>query len=328
MLKYVLGLFLALTYLGGYAAGRHTQEPQDTSGVLRSRPADSVLAARRDSVRALNDSLQRISDSLSVQWTKRPDPGRQNRYVDSLVRINTVRNFDFEAHARRFNLVSNRSDTGKLRPKGEVWLPAFVFLLLVFFAVLRRVYEKDILLIFQSFLSNRVLNQISKESQLFSSWPAIWLFVLFGFTIGTLLYLSGNYFQLAYTYSGFQWLCILSAAVIGLFTLKIVLVKVVGFLFDVRKLAGEYVSILFLSYFNAAFLYLPLILAFSLSPLRYAEVYIYIAVILLVVVSFFQFLRTGANILANNRFPKMYLIIYLCALEVCPILILIKALRF
>jgi len=39
-----------------------------------------------------------------------------------------------------------------------------------------------------------------------------------------------------------------------------------------------------------------------------------------------QYLRNSVNIISSFRFHKFYLFIYLCALEICPVLILIKAL--
>lgn len=325
MSRYLLVLLLVLAAGSGSA---QEAVPLPVQAAPRNYYADSAARARRDSVRAAKDSIRRVNDSLSLVWTRAGDPQRANQFVDSLVRLNTVTALDFRAHARKFPVGVSRYDLGRPRPRGEVWIPAFILLLLIFFAVLRRVYAKDILLIFQSFISNRVLAQVSKESRLFSSWPFVLLYILFGFTIGMVLYLSAGYFQLAYMYSGFQLLCILSGGVIVLFGLKILLVKVVGFLFDVTRLTNEYSSVLFLSYFHAAILYLPLIVAFSLTPQKYASVYIYIALALIVLVFFFQLIRGGTNILSTNRFPKVYLMIYLCALEVCPILILIKALRF
>jgi hypothetical protein len=176
--------------------------------------------------------------------------------------------------------------------------------------------------------SNRVLGQINKEDNFFNTWPFVFLYLLFGFTIGLFLYQCGKYFQRVYAYEGVEWFLRLSLLVIGLYTAKVLIVRFLGFLFDVRKLVREYISILYLSYFNAALLFLPMIVAFSLTSQRYASVYIYLSFILIGAIFFFQFLRVVTNILSGYRFPKVYLIIYLCALEICPLLVLIKALRY
>lgn len=276
--------------------------------------------AHKDSVRAIGDSLTRLA--------LRPAPvNRKNVFLDSLIELYRVRDLDFVAWSKKFPKKANHYSVGAQRARGEVWIPAFVIFLLLFFAILKNTFSKELETIIQSFYSNRVLAQVSKEDTLFSSWPFVFLYILFGFTIGMFLYLCGKYYQLTYDYTGFQWFFFLSLLVLGLFTCKIILLRLFGFLFDVQRMVREYVSILYLSYFNTAIIFLPLVLAFSLTPSRYAHIYIYLAIAILCMIFFFQFIRGGANILSNYRFPKTYLFLYLCALEICPLLILIKVLK-
>jgi hypothetical protein len=145
---------------------------------------------------------------------------------------------------------------------------------------------------------------------------------------GLYFYLSGKYLEISYPAEGFELFIYLSAVVVGLFTTKIIVLRILGFLFDAKRLVREYVSVLYLSYFNAAILSLPVVIAFSLTSYRFAIIYSYIGIAMLVLIFLFQFLRAGANILSNYKFPKVYLIIYLCALEFCPLIILFKALGY
>jgi len=338
MIKRVSNIFVLLL-LSGFTVFSQTESSvkissyvkTDTSYRPRYRFRDSVSLARwqarKDSIRAVKDSIKAIRDSLNMVWIKPPDPNRPNLFLDSLMDLYRVRDIDLAAWVKKFPNKANRYDMGTQRSKGETWVPAFIMILLLFFAILKNTFSKELGTIIQSFYSNRVLAQISKEDTLFNSWPFIFLYILFGFTIGMFLYLCGKYYQLVYTYGGVQWFFLLSLIVLGLFTFKIIFLRVLGFLFDIQRMVREYVSILYLSYFNAAILFLPLVVAFSLTPFRYAQIYIYLAIVLLCGIFFFQFIRAGANILSNYRFPKTYLFLYLCALEICPLLILIKALR-
>jgi len=265
---------------------------------------------------------------LAVVWIKAPDPLRPNRFIDSLIKLYKVENLNFTAWASKFPKKINRYDEGIPLPKGETWIIGVVLFLVLFFAVIKFFFSKELSSIVQSFYSNQILGQINKEDNLFSSWPFIFLYLLFGLIIGLYLYLSGKYLGLSYSVDGFKLFLLLSAVVIGLFTVKIIVLRLLGFLFDIRRLVREYVSILYLSYFNSALIFLPLVIAFSLTPNRYAGIYGYVGIIMLILIFTLQFFRAGANILTNYRFPKVYLIIYLCALEFCPLIILFKALRF
>ena len=290
-----------------------------------TRILDSATLAQRQ---AIIDSLQLLRDSLAVVWIKAPDPDRPNRFLDSLISLYKVENLDFASWAKKFQKKVNLYYEGQPRPKGDPWILGVILFLLVFFAIIKYSFSKKLSSIVQSFYSNQVLSQINKEDSLFSSWPFVFLYILFGLTIGMFLYLSGKYWQLSYSVDGFELFLLLSAIVIGLFTFKIIVLRLLGFLFDIQRLVKEYVSILYLSYFNMAIIFLPLVLVFSLTPHRFAGIYSYVAVIMLLGIFILQFFRAGANILSNYKFPKVYLIIYLCALEFCPLIILFKALRF
>jgi len=297
------------------------------------RPAPAFRRAAIDSAELRSaqlrlDSLKQIGDSLSTAWIKAPDPNRPNRFVDSLINLYKVENFDFAAWAKKFPQKSAHFNEGKERRRGEVWVIVVILTLVLFFAILKNAFSKEFSAIIHSFYSSRSLSHISREENLLSSWPFLLLFILFGLTMGMFLYLSGKYFQLEYEYKGFEWFLILSALITGLFGLKIMVLRILGFFFGVQKLVREYVTILYLSYFNAALIFLPLVIAFSLTPHQYAGVYTYLAILFIIVVFVIQFLRAGTNVLSNHHLSKFYLFIYLCALEICPVLILIKALRF
>lgn len=289
------------------------------------RVLDSAALAKRQAYR---DSLQEVRDSLSMVWIKKPDPDRPNKFIDSLISLYKVENLNFVSWASKFQKNVNRYNEGIARPRGETWVITIILLLVLFFALIRFFFYKELNSIIHSFYSNQMLNQINKEDNLFSSWPFVFLYLLFGLVIGMYLYLSGKYFQLSYPVNGFELFLLLSTVVIGLFTIKIIVLRLLGFLFDIKRLVREYIAILYLSYFNAALIFLPLVIAFSLTPYRFVGIYSYIGIIMLAVIFILQFLRAGANILSNYKFPKVYLIIYLCALEFCPLIILVKALRF
>lgn len=286
---------------------------------------DSVATDRRIAYR---DSISAIRDSISMAWIKSPDPNRPNLFLDSLIRLYKVEKFDFSAWAAKFPKQGRHNQDGIRRPQGETWLVFLILSLLVFFSTIKYFFPAEFNRIIQAFYSNQILTRINKEDNLYNSWPFIFFYLLFGLVIGLYLYLSGKYIQLSYSFEGFELFLFLSALVIGMFTLKILLLRVLGFLFDVRRLVREYVSVLYLSFFNAAILFLPIVIAFSLTSSRFAGVYSYIGMVMVIGIFIVQFIRAGTNILSNYKFPKVYLIIYLCALEFCPLIILFKILGF
>ena len=298
---------------------------------------DSVVQARvpklADSVGrvqnvANSDSLKRVSDSLAVMYIKYPDPNRKNRFIDSLMQLYQVKNLDFIAWAKQFGRPINHDGEGKLRKHGQSWVLVVILCLVLGFAVLRIAYRNDINMLMNAFFDHRFLAQQTSAGGFFTSWPFMLLFVLFGFTIGMYLYLIGSYLQLSYALSGVEWYVILSLLIMGLLILKVYVLRFLGFVLMVQKAVRVYTSILFLSYFHAALLFLPLIVAFSLSSSAYAVLFIYAGMAIALFITVFQAIRGAIHVLSHYQFSKLYLFIYFCALEICPMLVLIKVLRF
>src|SRR5690606_39519093 len=75
----------------------------------------------------------------------------------------------------------------------------------------------------------------------------VFLYLLFGFTIGLFLYLVSTFTQLGGIAEGFNLYLIFSISIMVLFSLKIITLRFIGFLFDVPRLVREYVSILYRS---------------------------------------------------------------------------------
>ncbi|MDB5119375.1 MAG: hypothetical protein JWN56_593 [Sphingobacteriales bacterium] len=286
---------------------------------------DSISLARSQFVR---DSLKAFGDSLARVWVGAPDPNRPNRFIDSLINLYTIKSLHFEGWAKNFKKRTGHYNEGRLKPHGEKWVVITTFSLLFLLGLIKFIFPKEFSLLIEAFYNNRILGQLNKEDNVLGSWPFIFMLLLFGLTIGMFLYLSGKYLLLKYSYDGFQWFLILSVLIIGLFVIKIIMLLLMGFFFEIEKLVKEYISILYLSYFNTSIVLIPLVIALCLAPSRFSAFYIYLTAILLGLIFLFQFLRAGTNILTTYRFPKVYLILYLCALEICPLLILIKALRF
>lgn len=224
----------------------------------------------------------------------------------------------------QFKKKANPYQLGKQIPKGNVGLLGFIFAMLVIFAILKNAFSKQLSAIVESFFSNRILNNINKEDNLFSSWPFLLLFIQFGFILGMFFFLVAQYYDMYQAKHGFKFFFTISITIIVFYALKLVILRFIGYLFNVQKPVGEYISILYLSYFNASLLFIPLVVAFALSPLKYGVIYIALAYLLLGVIFAFQLLRAGITILSNNKFSKIHLILYFCALEICPILVLIK----
>ena len=299
---------------------------QDSLG-QKSYRADTAVNRRQpvaflDSVaQATKLRQQFVSDSLTTMFIM-PDSNRVDEYI--AVALSQL----YKGHTFLDIPFTNKKKTGdgKTRKSRDPWIIIIILVLFVYTALLNITLGADIRDIFRSFYGKRSA-QFDKESRGINLWAFIGLYLLFALTFGLFLYQLASYNSKYYPISGIQLFMALSLIIVVLFAFKFVILRFLGFLFDINKVVSEYITALYLTYFNIAFVFLPVALCFSLMQAALIPYLLAIAAILIVIIFVWIYLRSSVSIISNIRFHKFYLFIYLCALEICPILILIKVLN-
>jgi hypothetical protein len=269
--------------------------------------------------------MQHHSDSVANFFITPPDSARKNLFLDSLLKAKLYTGYAFLDIP--YQPKKTQVQAGKIRNFRNQWMLVVMLGLLLYAAVLNRFLTKSISDIVESFYNKRILSQFAKEESLINSWSFILLFLLFGTTIGLLFYQIISYYNHSYTDEGWQLYLGFTFAVIIFFILKIVVLRLLGLIFNIRNLVKEYISVLYLTYFNVTFISLPFVISFGFIADSFKPLLLLVFGILILLVLFWQYIRSSINILTVYRFSKVYLFIYLCALEFCPVFILIKALK-
>jgi hypothetical protein len=296
------------------------------------RPAPRIITPAQPGSMQVLDSVilataarkKFVEDSLAFQYIKYPDSTisrevAQQYLHDHLYQGKGFLDIPFKSKSTLRN--------GHTRQTRDQWIIIIIIGLVLYAAILNIIFNKNIKNVFLSFYSKRALVQAGKDDAQINFWAFMGLFLLFGLTFGLFLYQLASYKSIYYSVSGFRLFTSFVLVILLLFAMKFLVLKFVGFIFDIQKLVTEYVSILYLTYFNIAFVFLPVTVCFSLLAAQFIPILLAIAIVLIVIIFTWLYLRSSVNIISNFRFHKFYLFIYLCALEICPILILIKALN-
>jgi len=299
------------------ASGRQTDTSVNGQGGQRLPFLDSVA-------QAMQLQQAQAQDSLSSMYIRPAPELRDDQLVDSLLKHSLYTGTNYlDIHTKSKSLLKE----GNSRPSRDRWVLLLIVALLLYTAVLNRIMSKDVESVWSSFYSKRVLNQVSKEDTMINSWTFVALFLLFALTFGLFLYQFSAYQHVYYTISGFPLFISLTIIILVLFAVKFLIVKFLGFVFNIGKLVTEYLSVSYLTYFNIAFVFLPVGVCFSLLADSLIPYVLWAAFILIAAIFVWQYLRGSVEIISNILFHKFYLIVYLCALEICPVLILVKALK-
>jgi hypothetical protein len=324
IMRVIIFFFLLTTIASATFAQRDSLPPRKT---YRSLITDTGNLNVLDSMVLAKQAAQKLAiDSVAMQYVRPPDANTTNKYIAEYLKEKLY-------HGRNFLDIPYKSKSmfgnGRIRFARDKWVIIVLLALLLYAALLNLIWNAEIKQVFHSFYSKRSLSQISgKEESTISAGAFIGLFVLFGLTFGLFLYQLASYKNVYYSISGLGLFLWLATIIVILFAAKFVVLKLLGFIFDAKNVVKEYIALLYLTYFNAAFVFLPVTLCFSLLAVVFIPVLLVIVFALLVVVFAWLYLRSSMNIISNIRFHKFYLFIYLCALEICPILILIKALKY
>jgi hypothetical protein len=313
------GMFRVYAYSG--------KTPMQDTLTAHPKQHDTIVThqhmALLDSVAlATSQRQQFVNDSLATMFIM-PDPHRPDQLEDSIIKKVLYKGNSFLDIPYK---PKRNTGYGHIRASRDPWVIIIIAGLLLYTALLNITMGADVKSIFKSFYSKRTI-QADKEERGINAWTFIGLFLLFTLTFGLFLYQLAAYNGVYYSISGIQLFFALSIIILSLFSFKFILLKIIGFLFDIDRIVSEYVTTLYLTYFNIAFVFLPVILCFSLLAAAFIPYLLVTALVLIVIIFVWIYLRSSVGIISNFRFHKFYLFIYLCALEICPILILIKVLN-
>lgn len=279
------------------------------------------------------DSLHKIesrNDSIRYQYVS-IDSNSSNYYLDSLKSLVIVNDNDFISWVDNMNKLKKKDKlTVQLSSPHKFERPAWVLLvvmiLFIAIGVIRRFFYNNFYNIIYGFYNDRVLAQINKEDSLSTSWPYIFLYIVFTFSLGLFITVYRSN-VLYYGKVEFIEFLNISVGIALLFIIKIIFVRIVGVLFEIDRFVREYIVFLYLFYFNSVLILMPLLLIVTFLPTTYFNYILILFITIVIILFLFRFLKTVYSLIGNLKFSIFYLILYLCTLEIAPILILVKSLN-
>lgn len=267
--------------------------------------------------------LQFLQDSIAMLYLV-VNPNRENEILTEIFKNNPP---DFFSYTNNRFKPGRALKTGQIRASRDPWIIETLIGLLIYSALLNLLFNKEMKSVLLSFYNKSQLSQMDKDSPAINIGAGLGLFLLFNLSLGLLLYQLTVYENVSFKVAGFQLFVTISASTCLLFLLKFMALKFIGLVFDINRLVSRYITIINLTYFNIAFLFLGAAVCFSLLNNHFIPGLIVVTMILTAIIFAWQYLKNSVSMISSFRFRKFYLFIYLCALEICPVLVLIKALN-
>jgi hypothetical protein len=265
-------------------------------------PTDSVLS------KDLNPVFHRVSIDSTAEYQSLLSKG-----------ILPAKSF-FTSHQLKINQF-RPSQFNKYQPDWILGLLLACFILLAWVQVF---YRRRLRQILMAPYSRRFLSQLVRDGDLFSERIALATGVIYLVTLSLFIYQLNELVLVMDTgklLRGFPLFSLIIVLLFCFWILKIGLMRFLSFIFKTRQTTREYIlNILIFNILTGIFL-LPLLIFVVYMK---SVIFLWICMIIFVLFFFFRFLRGFLIGISITKFSYVFLFVYLCSLEILPLMILMK----
>jgi hypothetical protein len=206
------------------------------------------------------------------------------------------------------------------------WLFPIIILMLAFFAWMKVFYSKYFIQMIKAFFNLNLSNQIVRDENIFIQRISIYLSIVFNLIAALLIYLISIHYgwHLGGLEPGFTRYLLFVLFVTLTYALKYLILKICGWLFEQEKEIATYIFNIFLINNILGMALLPFVCLLAYNSSSIGSGFIVIPIIL-VCGAFLWRLVKGIRIgLGTGSFSPLYLFLYLCTLEIAPLMIFIR----
>jgi hypothetical protein len=287
------------------AAGSAQISRQNTDTI----PATPILtAAQRDSIR-----LVRMADSV-----------RKNRLlkdriesVQEVLRSHQYLGFFKQAEYRKMD---------QKRVVNKDLLFYFLCGLVLYFAILKLVFGKYLSNLFTLFFRVTMRQQQIREQLLQTPLPSLMLNILFAVSAGMYLNLILFYYKLNPDPSFWLSFSYCVALICLLYLGKLLILKTMGWIFNVGNATNTYLFIVFLVNKMIGMFLLPFLFLLAFPHPAILSGMVTLSFILVIALLIYRFIISYRPLRSEINVGRIHFIIYLCAFEIAPLLLIYKVL--
>lgn len=214
----------------------------------------------------------------------------------------------------------------KLAPvaPGGIWIHVILFLSFTMLVFLRVFDFRRLVALVQGFARASSVSVMYREESALSSRVSV--FLILNFLLMASLFIwqaSGVIFVSYMPPTSILWIAL---GLVGVYLVKIIAVRMLGFIFEMREAAQEYVYNIVL--FNKALglILFPVALCLAYARQIQPEWLVIAGLVCWGIVLVYRFIRLAWIGLSDRGVSILYIILYLCTLEILPFVVIIKVL--
>ena len=282
---------------------------------------------RRRSQAFILDSLHRVASADSAALVAESAKARE----DSIARANEpviakpVYVNLFQGHLLQpvHMQAQQRSGTNP-----DWFFPVLIFVISVY-AGLNIFYRRYFRQMISAFVNNNITNQIVRDENVIVQRASVYLSLVFNIIAALFLYLISIHLDwdmggIGHGFSRFLFFAILVSLI---YALKFLALKISGWVFGLDREMAIYIFNIFLMNNVLGIVLVPVIALLAFNPDLPFQLLLVVAVVF---ISLAYLYRVGRGLITGMAIPgfsPLYLFLYLCTLEIGPLLVLLRVLR-
>lgn len=206
------------------------------------------------------------------------------------------------------------------------WFFPILLLVLSVYAALRIFYTKYFSQMVLAFVNNNLTNQIVRDENILVQRTSTYLSLVFNLIAALFLYLvSLNYgWRLGGIGSGFNRFLLFAVLISLVYALKFLILKIAGRLFNLEREMATYIFNTFLINNILGIVLLPFIFLMAYNQVVSTQWFIVLGLSIVGLAFGYRIFRGILIGLSTSTFSLLYLFLYLCTLEIAPLMILIR----
>ena len=302
----------------------------------RAKTIDSLNAIRNAVVKAppapepAPKALVKLDSShIILAFEDRPDWPEKN--ILSSIRFQpqgaTEKNTDFflyESVATEVPPESRPVSIGRKRDKSPDWFLGIFIIMLFLLARIRLVYGKFMAPILVSMVNSQLAHNLFRNKNMLYERANIGFTAVFILSASLFAFQVLHYFDLTIAgYSGFRSFLILVGLISLWYLIRYIITMVVGFISQSSRLFQEYFHTIALSVRSIGLILIPIVLVIAYLRTPHLVLVTYLGFALIIAGYLLRVIRLF-NLFITKRISVLYSILYLCALEILPILVLYR----
>jgi hypothetical protein len=206
------------------------------------------------------------------------------------------------------------------------WFTIVLLFVIIGFTWIRVFYSRIFKQLFAAFLSNTVTNQIVRDENILIQRASVLMSFIFYLSASLFLYQVSIYYNWNYRFidQGILRLIIIALVISFAYSMKMVILKALGTVFDLEKPVATYIFNIFLINNVLGITLIPVVIIIAFVALHQVGTVINVAIFLIIIAFIYRLVRAIAIWKTLPGVSLFYLILYFCTLEFAPLLIIAR----